>query len=63
MEESWLNPEFATDQLITVALIILASLLILPVVFGALVYTMLTVIHRLEDFRRTRSRDHTEFEE
>jgi hypothetical protein len=63
VEESWLNPEFATDQLITVALIILASLLILPVVFGALVYTMLTVIHRLEDFRRTRSRDHTEFEE
>ncbi|HLV34521.1 MAG TPA: hypothetical protein VKY59_05385 [Spirillospora sp.] len=63
MEQTWLNPDFATEQLIAIALVILGSLIVLPVVFGALIYAILTGLSRFNEMRRTRSRDHTQQEE
>ena len=49
MEETWLNPEFATEQVVVLAAIVLASLLLLPVVFGALIYGGLSLYARLSN--------------
>ena len=61
MEQTWL--EFTTDQIVTVGLVILGGLIVLPVVFGALVYSIMALWGRVNEMRRTRSRDHTQQEE
>ena len=60
MEETWLNPDFATRQFIAITMIILGSLVILSLVFGALLYGILAAISRWTDWRRTHSRDVTD---
>jgi CBS domain containing-hemolysin-like protein len=57
LQESWLNPDFATDQLVVVAVVILACLIVLPVVFGGLIYLTLSLIARLQHRRRTNTED------
>jgi hypothetical protein len=52
LEDSWLNPDFATDQIIVLAAIILAALIFLPVVFGALIYAVLSLYLRLSNWWR-----------
>lgn len=63
MEQSWLNPDFAAGQLIAIAIIILGCLIVLPVVFGALIYSTLTLIGRVKEWQRSRGRDEAEQEE
>jgi hypothetical protein len=55
LQDSWLNPDFATDQLVVVAFVILACLIVLPVVFGGLIYLTLSLIARIQNRRRTNS--------
>lgn len=52
MQDSWLNPNFATDQLVLVGLVILACLIVLPVVFGGLIYLLLELVARVQHRRR-----------
>jgi hypothetical protein len=52
LQDSWLNPDFATDQLVVVAVVILACLIVLPVVFGGLIYLVLGLIVRIQTWRR-----------
>ena len=52
MDDSWLNPDFATGQVVVLAIIVLASLVILPVVFGALIYSLLSLYARLTNWQR-----------
>ncbi len=59
MEQTWLNPDFAAGQLIGIAALILGSLIVLPVIFGLIIYTLLAWIDRLKEARHTRSRDDT----
>ena len=51
MEQTWLNPEYATNQIVTLAILFIASLVILAVVFGGLIYAILSVIARFTDRR------------
>jgi hypothetical protein len=57
LQVSWLNPDFATDQLALLAVIILACLIVLPVVFGGLIYLLLGLVARIQDWRRTKPDD------
>ena len=57
MQESWLNPDFATDQLVIVAFVILACLIVLPVVFGGIIYLVLGLIAHVQARRRTNTKD------
>lgn len=62
MEGTWLNPEFATEQIILIGLVFLIALIVLPVVFGAMIYTLLGLIARLMDQRRTIHSDYSDSE-
>ncbi|MAS32779.1 MAG: hypothetical protein CL610_02155 [Anaerolineaceae bacterium] len=63
MEDSWLNPDFAIDQIIILVVIFLASLAILSVVFGGLIYVALGLVVRLQDrWRRRQQPDEPEEE-
>ena len=53
MEQSWLDPDFATEQIVTLALLFLGSLIVLPVVFGAVIYSVLSLFARLTDRHRS----------
>ena len=57
MEDSWLNPDFATGQVVVLATIVLASLVILPVVFAALIYGLLGLYARLTHWQRGMRRE------
>lgn len=57
LQETWINPDFATDQLVIVAFVILACLIVLPVVFGGLIYLLLSLIARIQNRRRTNHDD------
>lgn len=57
MQETWLNPDFATDQLVVVAVVILACLIVLSVVFGGLIYLALGLIARIQARGRTNTED------
>lgn len=57
MQETWLNPDFATDQLVLLAVIVLACLIVLPVVFGGLIYLLLGLAARIREWRRTKPDD------
>ncbi len=54
MQESWLNPSYATDHLLILAIIILASLIVLPVFFGGMIYLFLGLIARFTGHRPPR---------
>lgn len=59
MEQTWLNPDFAAGQLIGIAALILGSLIVLPAVFGLIIYALLALVDRLKQARHTRSHDDT----
>lgn len=62
MEGTWLNPEFATQQIILIGLVFLIALIVLPVVFGVMIYTGLGLIARLMDQWRTAHSDYSDSE-
>jgi hypothetical protein len=47
IDQSWLNPNIAEAQLVTLALVFLASLILLPVIFGLVLYLVLGLLARL----------------
>lgn len=51
IDESWLNPQIAEDQLVTLALVLLASLILLPIVFAVILYTLMGLINRIKAAR------------
>ena len=51
MDESWLNPDFAINNIVTLVGAILLILIVLPAVFGLLIYGVLTLIARLRDLQ------------
>jgi hypothetical protein len=60
LEQTWLNPDFAVDQIVRVVTIILVTLVVLPALLGALVYAVLTLFARMQDFRRAHSTESKE---
>ena len=52
MEESWLNPDYAINNIVTLVSAILVMLIVAPVIFAALMYAILTLIARLVDMQR-----------
>ena len=52
MEESWLNPDIAINNIVTLVSAILVILIVVPVVFAALIYGVLSVIARLQAMQR-----------
>lgn len=62
MEGTWLNPEFATQQIILIGLVFLIALIVLPVVFGVMIYTGLGLLARLMDQWRTARSDYSDSE-
>ncbi len=56
MEESWLNPDFAINSIVTLVSAILLLLIVVPAVFGLLFYGILTLIARLQELQRTARR-------
>lgn len=62
MEDTWLNPDFATDQIVTLVTILLASLILLPALFAALIYGLLSLVARLTHKERAVS-DDSEFDD
>jgi hypothetical protein len=52
MEQSWLNPDYAINNIVTLFSAILLLLVVVPLIFGALMYAVLTLIARLVDARR-----------
>jgi hypothetical protein len=53
--ESWLNPDYAAQQFALLGAVILVSLFVLPVILGALVYGLLTLVAKI----RRRPGDYT----
>jgi hypothetical protein len=56
--DGWLNPDYAVQQFALLGAALLASLLILPVILGALVYGLLTLAAKL--IRRPGDYTHTD---
>ena len=52
MEESWLNPDIAINNIVTLVSAILVILIVVPVVFAALLYGVLSMIARLQAMQR-----------
>ncbi len=52
IDQSWLNPDVAQQQLALLAVILLACLILLPLIFGGLLYFVLSLIARLRDAHR-----------
>ena len=52
IDQSWLNPNVAQEQLALLAVILLACLILLPLLFGTLLYLILSLIARFRDARR-----------
>ena len=50
MAETWLNPNYAAQQIALMGAVFLASLVILPVILGALIYGFLSLMARRADY-------------
>jgi hypothetical protein len=48
---SWINPQIAEDPLVTLAMVLLASLLLLPLVFAVILYYGMGLISRINALR------------
>lgn len=61
--ETWLDPNYAAQQFALLGTVLLVSLLVLPVILGALVYGLLTfaakVTQRPGDYTHTDGREIT----
>lgn len=52
MEQSWLNPDYAIQNIVTLVSMIVLLLIVVPAVFGLLFYGVLTLIARWQDMQR-----------
>lgn len=50
MDETWINPDYAIQQFTLLGTVLLASLVILPVVLGTLIYGFLSLLARRADY-------------
>ena len=52
MEQSWINPDYAIQNIVTLVSMIVLLLIVVPAVFGLLFYGVLPLTARLQDMQR-----------
>ena len=55
IDQTWINPNFAQTQLVTLALAFLACLIIVPLVFAVVGYLFLGLLARYSERRRAQA--------